>query len=224
MLRLAVLSLLCLPLAGCAQNASPAPQPRFYVGLGVYGSEYQPIGWRTLPPTRVPVQLTVGYQLRPRLAVQAALAYHGASYQYANVSSYGSPGAPNAFFSYDGRSTQRSAAVSLLARYTLTRQLARRFQADLLGGFTLEHRASRDMGTYTEYQQGLITPSPYDNRTSASDPLLTVGPSVRCRVARRLEAVLDVTWDLVLDTSHPPVVTAITSAGALGLRYRFGRS
>ena len=63
--------LLASSLTSYAQATDPAPAPRFYGGLGVYTSSHQNISSWGTNGTRIPVQAVVGYQLRPRLAVQA---------------------------------------------------------------------------------------------------------------------------------------------------------
>ena len=71
--------LLSAPLLGRAQTApvvpsspdpAPAPVYRFYVGLGAYTSRHERLGTRFDGGFAWPVQLTLGYQLRPRLALQ----------------------------------------------------------------------------------------------------------------------------------------------------------
>ena len=124
---------LALPLLGHAQATAPepAPAPRFYVGLAAYSSDYQSIGSRRPGVTgfAVPLQLTAGYQLRPRLAVQVGLAYSGSSYAYRGDGYFynlNSPSNRGIYYNYSGKSNIRAASASVLARYTLTRKAGHR--------------------------------------------------------------------------------------------------
>jgi hypothetical protein len=89
--------LLGSPLLSLAQAAAPAPLPRFYGGLGIYlGSDHgigrvntpRSIGTYSKNTYQLPVQATLGYQLRPRLAVQLGLVYSGYKYDYASEYDY----------------------------------------------------------------------------------------------------------------------------------------
>ena len=79
--------LLGSPLPSLAQTSSDTPAtPRYYVGLGAYSSFYQSLGHASVGSNdysfRLPVQLTAGYQLSPRLAVQVGVAYSSTNYHY----------------------------------------------------------------------------------------------------------------------------------------------
>lgn len=221
--KLLMASLLATPpLLGFAQAEVAAPAPRYYVGLAAYSSAYQPLGGGAFRSTRLPAQLMAGYQLRPRLAVQLSGAYSGVSSSHFSVGRYlSAPGVPGAYFDYDIRSTERNTSLALLARYTLTRQPARRLQVDMLGGATLE--ASHY--TYTSISTD-SSRAPYTHRYDEGGTnwayLLTAGPSVRYRLGRHLEALLDFTLSHDLNPSHRPNSSPLTGATALGLRYRFG--
>jgi hypothetical protein len=90
--RVILISLLGLPLAGYAQGSDPAPAPHFYGGLGLYSSSHHNLsGWSN--GARIPVQAVIGYQWRPRLAVQLGLAYSGNRSQY-NYDYFYSPNYP----------------------------------------------------------------------------------------------------------------------------------
>ncbi|HEX8655909.1 MAG TPA: outer membrane beta-barrel protein, partial [Hymenobacter sp.] len=149
--RLALAAVLLLvPALSPAQTTdpapTPAPAPKFYVGLGVSSSEYQQWGNKR-NGGGVPVQLTGGYQLRPRLAVQVGLTYSGNSNNYEYVSQlYTNSSVPSSFFADAGRRTFRRVSGSVLGRYTLTRKAAHRVQFDVLGGFGLEHQWGRARG------------------------------------------------------------------------------
>jgi hypothetical protein len=218
LLRLVILSLVLLPITGFAQ-AGPPEHP-YYIGVGIHGSEYQPIGWRSFPPTRVPVQLTAGYQLRPRLAVQAGIAYYGKADRTSHT--YTFPDRPDLVSKASRQSALRTAAVSLLARYTISRQ-PHRLQADVLGGFTWQHVRYHDTETITQVFRGAeASTNTYETNVLADDLLLTAGPSVRYAIGQHLEAMLDATLNCALNSPHNPNTTTITAAGTLGLRYRFG--
>jgi len=219
--------LICLlgsPLVGYAQSKD-TPAPRFYGGLGIYTSSHHNISnWGS--GARIPVQAVVGYQLRPRLAVQLGFAYSGNRYSYDYQRDYTSFG----IVAYPvGTSTERNTTTSVLARYTLTRKLQHRFQADLLGGAKFEYSAYRDKGTYFDNRPTTPTVTPYDNSSTYTSTLLSIGPSLRYRVVSRLEVVYDLTFDF--SVSGGKYSNSIYSANrrpeatmALGLRYHFGPS
>jgi len=220
-LRLALGSLLATsPLLGLSQTASP--YPRYYVGIGLYASDYQPFraSYRGL---QVPVQAVVGYQLRPRLAVQLGGVTSSIHQQSTGITSYyTSPTGTSGYKThiYNSSSTSDNTSLSLLARYTLTRQSAHRFQVDALGGLTLEIQHYSDYNTRTEYDstntQTAIARNSSDHRST--DALLTAGISPRFRFSRHLDATFDLTFSKNLVATG----RGLTGAAALGLRYRFG--
>ncbi len=215
--------LLSLPLLGRAQTAD-AP-PRYYVGLSAYSSDFQPLGGTYYGGTTVPVQLTVGYQLRPRLAVQLGVAYSGNSRTYTNDGPYGiytAAGSPAYFATYSGRTSWRSASAGLLARYTLTRQPTHRVQFDALGGLTLDYDRTNyaNTRTDTDNMQTVIATTAYDEHVSRTNLLLTGGLSTRYCFGQRLEAVLDVTLSRSFLRGQ---YSGLPGSTALGLRYRFGQ-
>jgi hypothetical protein len=212
--------------AGRAQTTDYTPAPRFYGGLGVYSSSHQDLGsWGD--GARIPVQAVVGYQLRPRLAVQLGLAYSGNRNFYDNSQYIYSGGSPIAYSA--GTYTERSTTTSLLARYTLTRKLQHRFQADLLGGAKFEYSAYHDKGTYFDNRPATPSATPFDYTSTYTSTLLSLGPSLRYRVASRLDVVYDLTFDLpVLGGNYSNSIynpkPSLQATMALSLRYRFGRS
>lgn len=216
--------LLALPVASHAQNTDPASTPRFYVGLAAYSSYYQPLSGGAYRSTRVPFQVTAGYQWRPRLALQAGLAYSGGSDSYAYIGrTYPSPSPKGNYYDANGRATQRNTSVSLLARYILTRKPEHRLQFDVLGGFTWERSSYRDSGARADSVQSSLVISPYDDQSTVNRLLLTVGPSVRYRFGQHLEVFYNLLFDTSLASSHYYQIKGITSSSALGLRYRFGQ-
>jgi hypothetical protein len=202
-----------------AQSAAPVPAPHFYSGLGIYNSRHQNISsWGS--GTRIPVQAVAGYQLRPRLAVQLGLAYNGNrdTYDYQHV--YSALGTLPTYAS--GTSIERSTTTSLLVRYTLTRKLQHRFQADLLGGVKFEHSYFSNAGGYFNNSQAL--PTPFDYSSTYNSTLLSLGASLRYRVVSRLEAVYDLTFDQSISNGYARYGLRPQATMALGLRYHFGPS
>ena len=222
--------LLGLPLSSFAQNSLPATAPRFYMGLAAYSSAYQALGGNYYSGTRIPFQLTAGYQLRPRLAVQVGVAYSGQSYNYFDAGRYyntsGASASPYAYYEFNGRNQQRNTSVALLARYTLTRQPQHHFQVDLLGGFTWERERYNNLATrtYSDSTRANVFTANNDDTFRRNNLLLTAGASARYRFGRHLEAVLDFTLNQSLLNNRTARFTSLTGATALGLRYRFGRS
>jgi hypothetical protein len=109
--------LLSLPLAGSAQSVAPTPTPRYYVGLAAYSSKYQYVGGNSFRELRVPVQITAGYQLKPRLAVQVGVAYSQSTFDYnKQQSAYYPPGSFIIADKYYGKAIWRHTSVSVLGR------------------------------------------------------------------------------------------------------------
>jgi hypothetical protein len=226
--RLALSSLLLgSPLITLAQSTEPAPVPRFYVGLAAYSSYYQQLGGHFQPTTGfgVPVQLTAGYQVRPRLAVQVGGAYSGNTTSYASEGQeYTTPGTPPSYFRYQGARTIRTTSISVLARRTLTRNPVHRMQFDALFGLGLEHRTSYTRGSSADSLGGSLQTSDFSYRSSGTGMLLTLGAGARYQLCPRF----DLTFDLSANYMAPlgrrySTVRGITGSAALGLRYRFGK-
>lgn len=223
--------LLSSALPALAQSsAEPPAAPRFYVGLGAYNSYYQRIGGYSRYSNgglRLPLQLTAGYQVHPRLAVQVGVAYSGGtSHYYENTLYQNATTGPNAsYYTLDGDYIQRQVSVSSLARYTLTTNPAHRLQFDALGGFTLERTSSRSRGTQTNYAAGsAATTSDYSFGYAQNTLLLTGGIGARYRLSHRFELTYDFTVNKVLTNGAAPYGNnTLTTGQALGLRYRFGR-
>jgi hypothetical protein len=222
-------------LPALAQSSADAPAPsRFYVGLGAYSSYYQQVGNSSLGLDnrfRLPVQVTAGYQLSPRLAAQIGVAYSTDQSRYGQtvVYSTSTPGTPSPYMSTEGRVAQWQTSVSALARYTLTANPAHRLQFDALGGFTLEHRRTSNQGSLTNSSQGTATTSSYDFNSKQNTFLLTGGVGARYRLSRHFELTYDFTVNKALNNSSNVFgnaitgTNALTSSSALGLRYRFGK-
>lgn len=214
-----------LPAHAQTTPAEAQATPRFYVGLAAYSSSYQPVGNQALGTGfRVPMQLTAGYQLRPRLAVQLGVAYRGGTSPYLSSTLYQDAitGPNTTYYTLEGDYTQRRTSVSVLARYTLTANPAHRLQFDALGGFGLEHRSIRSRGTQTNYAPGAATTvSDYEFGYAQNNLLLTGGIGARYRLSQHFE----LTYDLTLNKAFSGYGydRGLTSSQALGLRYRFGR-
>jgi hypothetical protein len=224
--RLALGLLLASPLPGLAQtpDAAPVPAPKFYVGLAAYHSNFQNLGsWRQGDTGfRVPVQLTAGYQLRPRLALELGVAYSGRTTHYEYDSYYyNTSGMAPARYAYSGAFTDRTTTVSALARYTLTRKPAHRLQFDALGGLSLVHRSYYSRGFEGDDLSGTFQTEPFAVRGSVNDLLLTAGLGLRYRLTPRLGLNFDLTTNYNL--SRPNTFNGYTGSAALGLRYRFGK-
>lgn len=217
--------LLSLPFSSQAQDGQPVSAPKFYVGFAAYSGPYQNFSTthRYRDNINIPVQATLGYQWRPRLAVQLGLTYSGYKnrfeyeYDYTNIDNYK--------IHYKGNTvtTIRTFNTALLMRYTLTRKPAHHFQFDVLGGLTLLHQGVRVTGnetySYADYPQSPSTiidrndSHPY-NRLDA-----TLGPEFRYRFGQRLEAVSDILFILPITGTY----RTLDSSVALGLRYHFGQ-
>jgi len=214
--------LLALPLTSHAQATELPTAPHFYGGLGVYSSSHHNLGNWGYGQARIPVQAVVGYQVRPRLAVQLGLAYSGNRTDYAYSTSYSSyyPSPPSSIIDFAGIRKERSATATLLARYGLTRKPAHRFQADLLGGAKFEYSRYSDVGTSTTHDQAAPVVTAYESPSTYTQPLLSLGFGLRCRLVSRLEAAYDFTFDLPVGSSSY-YSSRLQATMALGLRYHF---
>ena len=218
---LAITSLLGSSALASAQQAptqqAPAPASRFYVGLAAYTSNYLPIGRAWQKGFLLPLQATVGYQLMPRLALQGSFAYSSRGNSYAGTSyDLTSTGQVLVPYSYAGQYRQRLSSAALLARYTLTRQAASRWQFDLLGGLTLVHTSYED-----SYERTAGSSAARADQTSyrTNSLLPTAGLGVRYRLLPKLEATSNVLLGL-------PVAgygtRELSPSLSLGLQYTFG--
>lgn len=229
-----------LPLCGYAQTA-PATDAKFYVGLGAASSLLKsPDGFGATPVTPTtrndaPVlpQLTAGWQLAPRLALQLGVRYAQQRSTYTFVqSSPSSSGSANSFLGFENFRFH-SLAAPVLLRYTLTRNSAQRLQIDALGGVTLVRR-------WTQYHNLRRVSAPdsaqadfaldTQSALAGTDVHATLGLGVRYRVAPRLEIAAEVLANYQVNTpKRPPIgTTTLTGAsrfaptGSIGVNYRFG--
>ncbi|MDO7884034.1 outer membrane beta-barrel protein [Hymenobacter cheonanensis] len=213
--------LLGAPLATLAQAADPVPAHRFYGGLAIYDGSNQSVrGFYRGERLNIPVQATLGYQLRPRLALQVGLAYSGGKSDYADTYNYVDSNLIPITYSTSSTSLRRATSASLLARYTLTRRASHRFQVDAVGGLSFDHSFYRITGTDTYASQGTIEVRPYEYSGAYNSLLVSLGPGFRYRFGPRLEAVCDILFYTPLTGSYHALNTSL----ALGLRYRFGPS
>lgn len=218
-------SLLGASFGGHAQSSDLPATPHFYGGLGVYSSSHHKLGSWDAGQSRIPVQGVIGYQLQPRLAVQLGVAYSSNSTNYAYTTSYSSyyPPPPSTNVDVIGNYRERSTTTTLLARYGLTRTPSHRFQADLLGGAKFEYVHFTDRGSRTTHDQASPVTSTYEIPSHDTQFALSVGIGLRYRLAPRLEATYDFTFDQPLNSSFYNGKRLQASMG-LGLRYHFGPS
>ena len=112
--------------------------------------------------------------------------------------------------------------MSVLARYTLTRNAGHRLQFDALGGLTLAYGRSFNRGTQTDSLGGAPRTLSFASHPTQLDLLLTAGVGMRYRLSPRFELFYDLTLNRAL--TGPPRPFSLGNAGsqALGLRFRFG--
>jgi hypothetical protein len=127
-------------------------------------------------------------------------------------------GNPHGNYRTDFRSTALS--VAALGRYTLTRTRTHRFQVDVIGGFALDQETYESKGYFPDPTTPGVS-VPFERNFHASSFALVVGPSLRCRIISGLEAVGEGTLNTGLRYTYP---RRVSTSGAVGLRYRFGRS
>lgn len=216
--------LLGSPLLSRAQvPAAPTPGPRLYGGLAAYVSSFQSIGSRPESGFPLPLQATLGYQLRPRLAVQASVAYRGGAYAYTYTSrDYSANGQASPAYEVSGTSRRRALSAAVLTRLTLTRQAAHRLQFDMLAGLTLEHIGYVYSSVRTD---SAAAPVAAGYTTATTGLLVTAGPGLRYRFGPHLEA----TYNWLFSTglagfdNHNTYYYRSSASMALGVQYRFGR-
>ena len=168
------------------------------------------------------MQLTAGYQLRPRLALELGAAYSGRTGTYAFDGAFYSPTGTSYYAQYSRTFTERITSVSALARYTLTRRPDHRLQVDALGGFTLVHRNVYSRGFEGNDLSGSLQTVPFDVRDAYNDLLLTAGVGLRYRLSPRLALNFDITTNRNM-TCPTTFNDGFSGGAALGLRYRFGK-
>lgn len=212
--------LLACPFLALAQRPVPPASGRLYVGLGAYLSNFQGISGNSFSGLKVPVQLTAGYQLRPRLALQVSVAYNRPTFDFSTLNTTDTtPGALIVAHRYEGQSIWRRTTLSGQVRYSL-RQPTRRWQVELLAGYAQEREVYTSYHTYTAIDN---TNSVYDSSYSTDNHTyslntFTAGLSTRYCFGAHFAAVADgLLVGVPNHWSSPPGL-----AGSLGLRYRFG--
>lgn len=213
---LAAILTLGLARTGFAQTEPGQPIPRLYAGVNFFVGQYT-----ITYPNRLgewlgvyPYELSLGYQLRPGLAIQAGWA-HLHEHSETDLTTFTATG-KLAFHTF-GSGERDLTVVPTLLRYTLTRRLKHRVQFDFLGGLTLIRATFHSTGGYTDSTLVVV---PFKSDREATNVSLTVGPSIRFAFGRHVEAVADVVLNrsLVGGFSRPH---SLTPTFAFGLRYRF---
>jgi hypothetical protein len=217
--------LLSLPFSSQAQDGQPVPAPKFYVGLAAYSGPYQNFStnYRSRDNINIPVQATLGYQWRPRLAVQLGLTYSGYKNRFESEHNYIDANTYRTLYKSNTTTTVRTFSTALLMRYTLTRKPAHHFQVDVVGGFTLLHQSLRLTGnetySYIDYPQSPSTIINHNDSYAHNGLNATLGPEFRYRFGQRLEAVGDILFILPITGNYHDLDSSV----ALGLRYHFGQ-
>ncbi|TGD77948.1 outer membrane beta-barrel protein [Hymenobacter wooponensis] len=205
-------ALLSAPLFSLAQTTEPET-PRYYIGVSAFTNFSQRLSRELDKSTVPPLQLTLGYQLNPRWAVQLGAAYSSSPGSYSVNPRDANGNVVAGYYSNNYRNT--ALTLTALGRYTVTRNLNNRFQLDGIGGFTLDYETYKGRGYYYDVSQGASVA--FDRSSKTYHKALSVGPSFRYRLFSGLEAVGEGTVNM--DLRSPRVVT---TSGAVGLRYRFG--
>jgi hypothetical protein len=216
-------STLCmvLPLVVAAQDSAPASaSPHFFVGLG--GSIYTYQRLNGFSQNSLAPMLTAGLQVRPRLAVQLGATYR----QDTRRSTFAGQRPDNAGQlqpgNYSSVSRARFVSVPLVARYTLTANLAQPFQVDLLGGATLLQNWYDYKEEFTSTTTQTITPNTFDNSSTSTEGFLSLGPSARYRLAPQLDLTGDFLFNYGLQNfGRGSVLDHLSANLMLGVRYHF---
>lgn len=208
-----------------AQTESQNFFPRWYAGLQYGRQDYQLFLPRNPELGRTNArrpQLTLGYQFRPKLAVQVGIAPIKAAFSYEG-SGTNQAGEP---LSEAGSSKGRSLAVPIVVRYTLAVKPWRNLHVDALAGGVLFW--SRSQTEFARTENGVITSS-YQSTDKLMNAYAALGPSVRYGFGRHVEVFSD--WMFYKNlrsasASNQAVSTGnkagITNSLNLGVRYRFG--
>ncbi|TGE25556.1 hypothetical protein E5K00_10320 [Hymenobacter aquaticus] len=190
------LAALCLLLGTGTYGQRPVPAPatdrpfyRLYAGAAAGFQMYQtvsaPAPIRYLNRVSIlPAFVSVGYQLTPRLAVQAEFGQRDPADTNTASSGYTPDGRRVEAFD---RRRAYDAAVPLLLRYRLTRRLNQAFHADaLLGISTVFHVWRQEVSVTVDGQQT----SYYLVDETRTNRYLTAGAALGVLVRRRYDVVL----------------------------------
>ena len=185
-------------------------RPSGFGGTG-YGTYTQYVA--TLP------YVYAGYYLTPRLALQAGVQHEA----YTKTAGAIAIDAPDGIFLVPNVQAHFSDwAVPVQARYALTRVLQRRFQADVLGGFTA-HWSAVELREFAIADRQATDQVTYEFQRSAfglhgsAGVALAYGFGRRRRVQAVAEGVLTKDLSTGFRNSEP-----LQGGASAGLRYRFG--
>ncbi|MDJ0364382.1 hypothetical protein QMK33_04405 [Hymenobacter sp. H14-R3] len=185
--------------------ARPGGFPSFFqrAGVGSYGVEVKN------------PYVYVGYQLRPRLAVQ--LGYQGQA-GTGRSESYVLVGAQQILLNAS-ENYQQTLTFPLLLRYAITRQYLQRVQFEVVGGVALSY--ARVRFSETKYDNGQVKDQfAFARQTTSGHAIggLNVGYGFGRR--RKLQATAEYVFIQNLQTSFSGF-EVLQAGGSLGLRYRF---
>jgi len=215
---LIVVTAVAFPLLGAAQPRRPAAyKPNLVVGLGGAVGSYQlPAGLSTNVVSPMP---TASLQLAPRFAVQVGMAYYQETFRIHNVAFSGPNGQLN-YQAVDGTDRRRTVPVLVLGRYTVTKRLEKRVQADVLAGVTVVNSSLRKQGSVLDSTGRAV--SVYDYVTSSTGTYFSGGAGVRYRLNPRFEGLADWVFNKLVN-AQSVVPTRLSATFSLGLRYHFER-
>jgi hypothetical protein len=160
---------------------------------------------------------TVGLQLRPRLALQVSGAFD-ASHSYAGYDH--GPALPNGEY-LKRTSWNRTLVVPVLGRYALTRRVAQRFQADILGGVSYVRFNVRS-DVFRMSENGTVLATGEETSTTHS-ACLTLGAGVRYALCQRFELTAEAVLNRQITSKTLSSYGANPNVAA-GVRYRFGKA
>lgn len=215
-----------LPLAGLAQAAPPTLLAhRLYLGGGALVGNYQ-LAAKNESSMLAPM-LSGGLRLSPRWALEASLLINRNGFNETHYGSYfdtarSSLSDKAAVF----RSVyqQRTQALSLLARYTLTRQPARRLQLDAVAGVALAHTDTYGYNSTLDQATGATIFDAYYARYNVVGGCLQLGAGVRYRLAQRVELASEYLGNFAVAGSKVPATfDRLSRTLSLSARYYFGR-
>jgi opacity protein-like surface antigen len=208
-----------VPLASQAQDIAPTTYRPFYVGVGAnLGSYYLRWGGGYIrEPFSFSPALAVGIAIKPSWALQARVTAYEQS-RRSNYSYVGSSLEPRKGKTTYVTSTYRNriVVVPLLLRPTLTRDVTRRLQVDVLLGITLISTRTRTSGISKDSVDTVLLSS--SENSSALNKPLTFGAGLRYKLTANVELATE-----VLSSLHTTFLGFHPNANMqLELRYRFG--
>lgn len=223
-LVLSLLSLAC-SFSGVAQSIKPPKASKqdsiqlasgtsywLYVGLAASKGAYRLPNSYSL--TNMAPMLTVGVQLKRRLALQLGAAFYQQQDSYSAGLPVTTP--PNSYVFIAENSSYRGLAVPATLRYTLTRQTRRRLQADLSAGAILVHMTAHQVRTVDDTR----TSTSVSSDEATTGVYLALGPSLSYRLTPDLELTSDLIFNKLLNKRKAS--DGYLSANlAVGVRYRF---